>query len=62
MSQRYVQLKLTAAPSVVSSRLRSVTALMPIDGYYAPPGYYLLVAVDSHNKPSYAVWIKVAVS
>ena len=60
MSQRYVQLKLSATPTAPTARKRGVSALMPIDGFHAPPGYYMLVVVDSNKKPSHSVWIKLA--
>ena len=57
MSQRYVELALADEFQAVGTRRYQVSVQMPIDGYYAPPGYYMLVVVDTLNKPSHAVWI-----
>jgi hypothetical protein len=43
--QRYVNLNFTAASG-------EITATAPASGNYAPPGYYMLVIVNSNGIPS----------
>jgi hypothetical protein len=58
MGQRFVELALSA-DTTQNNRLAHVQVLMPLDAYYAPPGNYMLVVVDTNDKASEAVWIQV---
>jgi hypothetical protein len=59
MDQRYVELALSEPPQQVGTRMQHVTVQMPLDEFYAPPGYYMLFVVDSHGKVGHAVWIQL---
>ncbi|MEA2306178.1 MAG: hypothetical protein QOH43_3458, partial [Solirubrobacteraceae bacterium] len=50
MNQRYVPLSFTKTGT-------QVTAQSPATAYDAPPGYYMLVVVDSRGVPSVAKWV-----
>ena len=50
--QRYVGLDFKAEGS-------TITATSPLNGNIAPPGYYMLFAVDSRGVPSVAEWVRV---
>jgi hypothetical protein len=50
--QRYVGLDFTASGT-------TITATSPANGSTAPPGYYMLFAVDSAGVPSVASWVRV---
>lgn len=50
--QRYVGLDFTSTGS-------TITATSPLNGNMAPPGYYMLFAVDSKGVPSVAEWVRV---
>lgn len=50
--QRYVGLNFTTSGS-------TITATSPPNGNTAPPGYYMLFAVDSQGVPSVAEWVRV---
>jgi hypothetical protein len=58
MNQRYVELALFSTPTQ-TDRLAHVEALMPINGFYAPPGYYMLAVVDTNHKVSEAIWVRL---
>jgi Domain of unknown function (DUF1929) len=53
MNQRYLPLR------VVESARGSLTVWMPADGDIAPPGYYMLFAVDRSGTPSVARWVRL---
>lgn len=36
-----------------------VIAWTPVDGYMAPPGYYMLTVTATTNMPSPAEWIRL---
>jgi PKD repeat protein len=50
MNQRYVPLSFSAAGS-------QLTVTAPPSANHAPPGYYMLVVVDSKGVPSVAKWV-----
>jgi hypothetical protein len=50
--QRSVALDFTTSGS-------TITATAPVNGNTAPPGYYMLFAVDSAGVPSVASWVRV---
>ncbi|MEO7909508.1 MAG: carboxypeptidase regulatory-like domain-containing protein [Roseiflexaceae bacterium] len=50
--QRYVPLTFTQSGDMI-------TANAPLNGNYAPPGYYMLVVTDSKGVPSVASWVRV---
>lgn len=52
MTQRYV-------PLTFSIGSGSITATAPANGNWAPPGYYMLVIVNSSGVPSVAAWIQL---
>ena len=52
MTQRYV-------PLTFSIGSGSVTATAPASGNWAPPGYYMLVIVNTSGVPSVAAWIQL---
>lgn len=52
MTQRYVPLQFTIGSG-------SLTATAPVNGNAAPPGYYMLVIVNSTGVPSVASWIQL---
>lgn len=64
MNQRYVELEIT----LITGEAPNLTLLInpPVDGYMAPPGYYLLTVVEKRQAfaegkwvPSPAVWVRV---
>jgi len=55
MTQRYV-------PLTFSIGSGSVTATAPASGNWAPPGYYMLVIVNTSGVPSVASWIQLPLS
>ncbi len=57
--QRYVELRFADAPVAGQPNKRKLTVDMPPDGYWAPPGYYLLTVTDVNNMPSPAEWIRI---
>jgi len=57
VGQRYVELALADEPQFVSGRRWHLSVYMPIDAYYAPPGYYMLTVIDDAQIPSVAAWI-----
>jgi hypothetical protein len=60
MDQRYVELRLTQPPEVVSSGVWRIRVRMPDEpGFQAPPGFYMLTAVDTLQRPSPAEWIRL---
>lgn len=59
MNQRYVELEFTLNPGGSYPNF-SYTVQGPRDGFAAPPGYYLLFAVDSNGLPSVGRWVRVA--
>ncbi len=61
MGQSYVGLKFAEPVSSVSTRRRTVKVLLPIDGFYAAPGYHMLTVIDNEGVPSEAVWIRLNV-
>jgi hypothetical protein len=50
--QRYVDLSFTVGSG-------QITATTPASGNYAPPGYYMLVIVNSSGIPSVMPWVKL---
>jgi hypothetical protein len=50
--QRYVPLSFSQVGS-------TITATAPPNANYAPPGYYMLVVVDTNGVPSVATWVRV---
>jgi hypothetical protein len=52
MDQRSVELPASAGPA-------GLTVTAPADGTVAPPGYYMLFAVDDAGLPSTAAWIRI---
>jgi hypothetical protein len=52
MTQRYVPLNF-----VIGSG--NVTATAPMNGNFAPPGYYMLVIVNNTGVPSVASWLQI---
>jgi Domain of unknown function (DUF1929) len=52
MEQRYVPLSYTAGSS-------ALTATAPANTNIAPPGYYMLFAIDSNGVPSVAKFVRV---
>jgi hypothetical protein len=52
--QRYVDMTFTKSDG-------TVTATAPTSGNVAPPGYYMLVVVDSAGVPSVARWVQLPV-
>jgi len=56
-SQLYVELRLPTLPS--GGGTLTLQPTMPPNGNYAPPGYYLLVVVDSLGRPSAGAWIRL---
>jgi hypothetical protein len=62
MDQRYVELRLAAFPVEVppGSGTWHVLVRMPDEpGFQAPPGFYMLTAVDTQQRPSPAAWIRL---
>lgn len=59
MDQRYVELRLAAFPVQLPNGKWHVTVRMPDDGFQAPPGFYMLTAVDTQQRPSPAEWIRL---
>ena len=57
-SQLYVELPIQQ-PAPGGGGLQSISAVMPPNANYAPPGYYLLVAVDNAGRPSAGEWIRL---
>jgi Domain of unknown function (DUF1929) len=53
MNQRHVALR------VVDSARGSLTVRAPANGNVAPPGYYMLFAVDRSGTPSVARWVRL---
>jgi hypothetical protein len=53
--QRYVDMNFTVGNGVV-------TATVPTSGNVAPPGYYMLVEVNSAGVPSVAKWVHLSAS
>ncbi|HZM01010.1 MAG TPA: galactose oxidase early set domain-containing protein [Planctomycetota bacterium] len=58
MNQRYVELAFTPLAGSAHPNF-SLTVQAPVDGYSAPPGYYLLFVVDANDLPSAGRWVKV---
>lgn len=56
-SQLYVELPVPTLPS--GGGTVSVTAFTPPNAYLAPPGYYLVVVVDSGGRPSVGQWVRL---
>jgi galactose oxidase-like protein len=62
--QRYIQLY--RDPNIIVTSVEglpdrnTVTVRPPYDGNFAPPGWYLLVAVDTNGVPSPGAWIHVS--
>ncbi len=52
MTQRYVPLNFQIGSG-------NVTATAPQNGYWAPPGYYMLVIVSNTGVPSIASWVQI---
>ncbi len=52
MTQRYVPLNFTIGSG-------NITATAPSSGYWAPPGYYMLVIVSNTDVPSVASWVQI---
>jgi Domain of unknown function (DUF1929) len=50
--QRYVDLSFTVGPG-------QITATAPASGNFAPPGYYMLVIVNSSGVPSAARFVRL---
>jgi hypothetical protein len=59
-NQLYVELKITNdVAQGGNNAVRILRAVAPLNGYWAPPGYYLLVAVDNLGRPSSGEWIRI---
>jgi len=56
--QRYVELRVVSTLPLGGGRFQ-VDALAPVDGYMAPPGFYMFSVVDSNQMASQAVWVRV---
>jgi hypothetical protein len=54
MNQRYVPLRVTA------TKRGKLTVRMPANADIAPPGYYMLFALDRSGTPSVARWVRLA--
>jgi len=57
--QRYVELRIIADVPAILPNTRRITVQTPQDGYWAPPGYYLLTVVDNQDVPATAEWIRL---
>jgi hypothetical protein len=56
-TQLYVELPVPDPPT--GSGTKIIEARMPPSGFYAPPGYYLLVVIDDVGRPSVGQWIRL---
>lgn len=57
--QRYVELPVIQYPT--GGGTQQIQFRMPPNEQFAPPGYYLLVAVDDQGRPSAGEWIRLDV-
>jgi hypothetical protein len=55
--QRFAEVSITS--SVIDGGVRKLTATGPANGNVAPPGYYMLFALNANGVPSIARWVQI---